>query len=234
MKLLDTTGGNTKLRKTAIADGVRIAGLSLFPDPILCPGSKAAGCMKTCLVEQGRGVFPNVRESRQSKADFFHSDKSGFLEALRNELFNFSKVCKRDSVEGWVRLNVLSDIDWPQLGIPQEFKSQGLNFYDYCKVAKRLTSKINPQNYHLMFSYSGRKNYGGQVKLALKTDVPVAVVFRGGFPARFLDRPVLDGDISDYRNVFSRGDVVALKAKGTARYDRSGFVVDNPDLLKIA
>jgi hypothetical protein len=234
MKLLDTSGGNPKLRKTAMADGVRIAGLSLFPDSILCPGSKAAGCREPCLVKQGRGVFPNVRESRKRKANFFHSNQSEFLEALRNELFKFAKVCRKDSVAGWVRLNVLSDIDWPRLGIPQEFKSQGLNFYDYCKVAKRLTSKMNPSNYHLIFSYSGRKEYTNQVKLALKTDFPIAVVFRGGFPTRFLDRPVCDGDVSDYQNVFSRGCVVALKAKGTARFDRSGFVVDNPDLLAIA
>ena len=42
IKLLDTGGGNPKLEKTNKRDlGIRVAGLSLYPDDILCPASKA-------------------------------------------------------------------------------------------------------------------------------------------------------------------------------------------------
>jgi len=78
-----------------------------------------------------------------------------------------------------------------------------------------------------MFSYSGRKQYKKQVELALKTDVPVAVVFRGGLPKTFLDRPVIDGDKSDLFNVKAGKVVVGLVAKGKARKSDSDFIVNN-------
>ena len=136
MKLLDTRGGNTKLKKTGASAPFRYAGLSLYPDPVLCPGSKAAGCMADCLAEQGRGRFASVRDARQNKAEFFHTDRSGFLDQLRRELLNFQRVCDRSGERGAVRLNVLSDVPWERLGIPQAFP--GLLFVDYCKTATRL------------------------------------------------------------------------------------------------
>ena len=225
MKLLDTTSGNTKIRKTQTSgDNVRLAGLSLMPDNILCAGSKAAGCMDLCLKTSGlAGVFPSIIKARQSKTDFFHNDQEGFMKQLMRELTNFDKLCTRTGKQGCVRLNVYSDIKWEKLGVPQAFPD--LFFYDYTKIASRLNSVELPSNYKLMFSYSGRKQYKNQVELALKTDVPVAVVFRGGFPKTFLDRPVIDGDKSDLTNVKAGKVVVGLVAKGKARKSDSDFIV---------
>jgi len=225
MKLLDTTSGNTKIRKTQTSgDNVRLAGLSLMPDNILCAGSKAAGCMDLCLKTSGlAGVFPSIIKARQSKTDFFHNDQEGFMKQLMRELTNFDKLCTRTGKQGCVRLNVYSDIKWEKLGVPQAFPD--LFFYDYTKIASRLNSVELPSNYKLMFSYSGRKQYRKQVELALKTDVPVAVVFRGGFPKTFLDRPVIDGDKSDLFNVKAGKVVVGLTPKGEARKSDSDFIV---------
>jgi hypothetical protein len=230
VKLLDTRGANPKLKKTGAAHQFRYAGLSLYPDAELCPGSKAAGCMDTCLADQGRGRFNNIREARQTKSQFFHNDQSAFLDQLHRELSNFEKLCARTGERGAVRLNVFSDVPWEKLGIPQAFPR--LLFVDYCKTAARLGN--TPDNYRLIFSYSGRPEYRNQNRAAFLTGLPVAVVFRGGFPRAFRGRPVIDGDQDDIRNAFAGGQIVALTPKGSAARDRSGFVVDNPELIGCA
>ena len=186
--------------------------------------------MAECLAEQGRGRFASVRGGRQNKAEFFHTDRSGFLDQLRRELLNFERVCERSGERGAVRLNVLSDVAWERLGIPQAFPR--LLFVDYTKQAARLDKA--PENYRLIFSYSGRPQYRNQNRRAFRTDAPVAVVFRGGFPRTFRGRPVIDGDRDDIANAFAAGQIVALTPKGSAARDRSGFVVDNPDLIGAA
>jgi hypothetical protein len=77
-----------------------------------------------------------------------------------------------------------------------------------------------------MFSYSGAPAYQNQVKQAVKTDVPMSVVFRGQFPAQFMGRPVIDGDISDLDNLFAGPVIVGLRAKGKAKKSESLFIVD--------
>jgi len=245
MKLLDTTGGNPKLGKTArggfdhgfgavesaAVTRARVAGLSLYPDSVLCAGSKAAGCMDDCLKGQGRGQMDSVTEARQAKADWFYSDPYAFMVQLKGELESFRDTCKRSGAMPFVRLNVLSDIDWENYNVPQAFPE--LVFYDYTKRAARLGN--TPDNYRLIFSYSGRAQYAGQVSRALKTLAPVAVVFRGGLPAHFLGRRVMDGDASDIANFRAVGQIVGLRAKGTsARDNQNGFIIDNPELLAVA
>ena len=227
MQLLDTRGANPKLKKTGDAAPFRYAGLSLYPDAELCPASKAAGCAETCLADQGRGRFDNVREARQRKAAFFREDRAAFLDQLHRELFNFTKLCDRTGERGAVRLNVLSDIRYETWGIPQAHPD--LLFVDYTKRAARLGK--TPDNYRLIFSYSGRSQHRKQFAKAIKTSLPIAVVFRGGLPAKFLGRPVIDGDRDDIANAYATGQIVGLTAKGSARHDHGGFVVDNPDLI---
>jgi hypothetical protein len=56
----------------------------------------------------------------------------------------------------------------------------------------------------------------------------VGVVFRDrNFPAQYLGVPVIDGDETDLRFLDPPGVVVGLSAKGTAKMDESGFVVDS-------
>jgi len=223
MKLLDTNGGNTKLKKTSGSMAVyRVAGLSLFPDDQLCPARHIAGCAASCLESAGRGRMRNVIDGRQKKAQWFKTDQDGFLRQLRKELANFEATCKRQGVKPAVRLNVLSDVQWERLGIPQQFP--GTLFYDYSKLANRLGK--TPENYRLMFSYSGKKEYKKQVQKALKSNVPISAVFRGPMPSEFLGRPVIDGDESDLFNLFAGPVVVGLRAKGKAKTDQSDFVID--------
>ena len=68
--------------------------------------------------------------------------------------------------------------------------------------------------------------------MALKTNCPIAVVFRGGLPKVFLDRPVIDGDKSDIVNFNAGAVVLGLKLKGPRRIQnmKTNFIVDNPEL----
>jgi hypothetical protein len=64
------------------------------------------------------------------------------------------------------------------------------------------------------------------VQKAVKQGMNVATVFRKVLPDTYLDRPVFNGDDSDLRFLDPAGVIVGLKAKGRARKDTSGFVVD--------
>ena len=224
MKLLSTSASNTKIAKTQKKEKVqtRVASLSLYPDHIICAGSKAAKCMDGCLKSAGMGAFSNVKAGRKAKTDWFHADQDAFLAQLRAELSNFDKLCKRTGSVGVVRLNTISDIAWESLGIPQLFPD--LSFYDYTKRVQRIGK--TPTNYKLMFSYSGARTYRKQVE-QLPDGYPMAVVFRHSLPTHFMGRVVIDGDKSDLDNLRGGHVVVGLLAKGKAKKDTSGFVVDS-------
>ena len=232
MQLLSTNQSNTKIRKSAEGSPYRIASLSMKPDDIICPASKAADCRKDCLFHAGRGTMQSVINARSDKSRYWHNDRDGFLAQLCNELFRFIKSCKRSGDLPAARLNTISDINWEYYGIPSMFPE--LFMYDYTKRAARLGK--TPDNYKLMFSYSSAPAYQGSVAKALRTSAPIAVVFRGGFPDYYLNRPVIDGDKSDLFNLKSENQIVALKLKGgkSIQQSRSAFIVDNPELLKVA
>lgn len=212
IKLLDTSGGNFKLKKTNADKALKVAGLSLLPNKKGCPFMNIAGCGASCLRFSGRGIFKNVENSRQSKLDYLNNDRTGFIKKLTSELNTFSKYCAKRDLVGYVRLNVLSDYPWHAEAygaIPQQFPE--LKFYDYTKVAKRLGE--TPDNYELMFSYSPAKAYQKSVQLALKTTAPMSVVFNGDMPAEFLGRKVYDGDKSDIENLARKSSIIGLKYK---------------------
>jgi len=228
MKLLDTTGANSKLAKTNRGDAYRVAGLSLMPSRALCPWAIKAGCFDVCLESAGMGVFSNVKAGRQAKANFYMEDCEAFLAQLCRELQNWEKLCIRKGVKPAVRLNVLSDIQWERHGIPQKFPN--IFFYDYTKIAHRIGK--TPKNYKLMFSYSGAAGYRPAVEKAIAADCPVAVVFRdSNFPSHFLGRPVVNGDASDLDNVVSGRVIVGLKAKGKAVKGETDFIVETFNII---
>ena len=98
-------------------------------------------------------------------------------------------------------------------------------FYDYTKIFKRDVSKI--KNYSLTWSYSQANTwYSDHYKTAIKNGLNIAVVFRKDLPKEFLNLKVINGDKDDLRFLDPKNVVVGLKAKGKARKDNSGFVIN--------
>ena len=227
MTLLSTNASNTKIAKSQKGTNYRIASLSLMPDLKICAGSKMADCFDLCLKSAGRGVMKNVAAGRQSKTDWWHNDQKGFLATLVKEMHSFRRTCHKQDMRPAFRLNTLSDINWTKhIDLQGEFSD--CYFYDYTKIASRLKNTL--PNYRLMFSYSKAAAYQKQVAAAIKTQAPVAVVFRGHVPVgrKFLGREIIDGDLSDLENSKAINKVVGLKLKGStaARSSASPFVVE--------
>lgn len=182
------------------------------------------GCRRACLNLAGRGKFDKTQDARVWRTKFFFEDPGGFMTQLCSELDIFLARCERLGLRPCIRLNGTSDISWEDYGVPDWYPS--VQFYDYTKNYNRFFRRI-PQNYHLLYSRS--ENNEELCRPILSMGFNVAAVFRDPerFPFSYLGAPVIKGDDTDLRFLDARGCVVALKAKGPARRDTSGFVIDN-------
>lgn len=221
LKLLNV-GRNAKTVKSDKLGEYSTAVLYLAPSDTVegidvCPMAKLAGCREACLYSAGKGALSSVQAGRVRKTRWFRDDKEGFLTALDGDIGRHVERCAKLGVRPAVRLNGTSDILWETLGVPQRWPQ--VQFYDYTKIPGRRV----PANYHLTFSWSALL----PPKVVVKArNLNWAVVFRGGLPEVWGGRRVIDGDKHDLRFQDPKGVIVGLKAKGKARTDESGFVVD--------
>lgn len=189
----------------------------------LCPFA-SPGCKSSCLYSAGRGRFNNVQQSRINKAKFWAYDRAKFYAQLSNELQQLEKRKTKIAV----RLNGTSDIDHIDL----LFRYTGINFlyskylvfYDYTKNFNVYKKYLNT-SYKLTFSMS-ETNFD-QVHEVLKLGGNVAAVFRNSLPRQFMGFDVINGDLTDLRINDPRNIVVGLIAKGDAKKDKTGFVINN-------
>lgn len=194
----------------------------------LCPLAELARCKEPCLNTAGRGKMQSVSMARLRKTLFFLQYREEFLAMLHVEIEALKIKAAKLGMILRIRLNGTSDIRWELLGVPQAHP--GTSFYDYTKIPNR---KV-PENYDLTFSYSGVKEFAPHVEKAILSGYRIAAVFRTRDKVevmlaqgiKFLGLPVVDGDDSDNRPEDPQGTVVALYAKGDAKRDTSGFVVD--------
>lgn len=187
----------------------------------VCPMA-SKGCSAACLYSAGRGAFSNVQQARLKKTRFFFEDRKAFILQLTKEVKALKRKADRENMKAAVRLNGTSDL------LPIEYiklieSFPEISFYDYTKVHKRFEKKL-PSNYYLTFSRS-ECNESEALKL-LEKGFNVAVVFQQ-LPKTWKGYKVIDGDISDVRFLDPSAVVVGLKAKGKAKKDKSGFVINN-------
>jgi len=210
--------------------------LYLIPDYDLCPASKLAGCDVACLVSAGRGKFNSVINGRANKTAIYKRFPELFYELISRDIKRLQAKAQREGKQLAIRLNGTSDIDHTSF-----IKSRPeVQFYDYTKMSNRKPLA----NYHLTFSYSGASpRYAKHVAKAINNGLNVAVVFadldKALKQARFLDLPVISGDDTDLRfldyKVSTKQAIIALQAKGQAKQDNTGFVVNNVvELLAVA
>jgi hypothetical protein len=211
----------------------------------LCSMADIAQCHKACLNTAGNPVYAEMkRKGRLNKALYYLNARDQFINQLVREIILNQSKAKAEGFEILVRLNGTTDIRWENesfnldaknakvLGVQQkQYKNlmelfSNVQFYDYTKIANR---KDIPANYDLTFSYSGVIQYQKYVNKAIEAGMRIAVVFRDKkrIPSSFLGMQCVDGDNSDIRHLDDQGVVVALYAKGDAKKDNTGFVVDN-------
>ena len=190
----------------------------------LCAMADKAKCHEGCLNTAGRGQMVVVQRGRERKTQLYFSDRIGFMDALINDLTVFSRRQRKKNIQPCVRLDGTSDTGMGAKVAPQFPEIQ---FYDYTKVIKR-AYQDRPSNYHITLSYSeADPDYAEQVLTAVReTGTNAAVVFRDKLPKTFKGLRVIDGDKDDLRFLDPQGVIVGLKAKGKAKNDRSGFVID--------
>ena len=81
-----------------------------------------------------------------------------------------------------------------------------------------------PENYHLTFSLNER-NLNEALEV-LKLGGNVSAVFRNKLPKKYQGFKVINADENDLRFTDSDNVICGLIAKGKARKDYSGFVLD--------
>jgi len=216
--------------------GVKTAILYLAPGSIsgvnLC-GFASKGCLKSCIYLQGKGKFSNVQKARIAKTHLFLSDRKAFVEMLKKDILAHIRKSKKENMLPAVRLNGTSDIAWEnQKGedgknLMESFPD--VQFYDYCKSpfrALKMSQGKLPTNYHLTFSRS-ESNQTWVDKMPMGISIAMVFSTKKGeaLPLEYQGRKVVDGDESDARFLDEKGTIVGLRAKGSGKQDKSGFVI---------
>lgn len=195
----------------------------------LCPMAAAANCVFGCLNMAGRGQFNSVQAARLNKTKYFLNDREAFMLDLVKDVRKLVNKAAKLKLIPVVRLNGTSDIRWENEAVRGKTLFDlfpAVQFMDYTKIPNR---KDIPSNYDLTFSFSGADTFKKYNKQAINSGKRIAVVFRTAteIPEYFEGMQVVNGDESDLRFLDPAGVVVALYAKGRARKDSSGFVVDS-------
>jgi hypothetical protein len=171
-----------------------------------------------------KGETTNViQKARIRKTKLFFENRDVFLAILEDDIRKAIKQSEKKGLIPVFRLNGTSDLSWEKYGIIQKFPN--VQFYDYTAILGRKVSHL--PNYHLTFSK--KESNDMDVRLATSNGMNVAVVFstkKGKeMPAKYIGRQVFNGDDSDLRFLDPKEVVVGLYAKGKAKKDFSGFVV---------
>ena len=195
----------------------------------ICPAA-SAGCVAACLYSAGRGKFSNVQQSRINKTNFYISNKSLFIKKLATEILREYTKAKKKGIKIAFRLNGTSDLDFVYLlqkyaGLDISTLRDTATFYDYTKLLGKTKKYLNHPNYFVTFS---RSEINESVAIAvLNMGGNVAAVFSNSLPNYWRGYKVIDGDKSDLEMIYNTNVVLGLKAKGDAKKDNSGFVIES-------
>jgi hypothetical protein len=226
MKLLAVSSDvkTTKGEKLGILTGILYLAPANISGYEVCP-RRSEGCTEACLYTAGMGKFNNVQAARIKKTKMFFENRDEFLKILSDDIKSLVKKANKINMIPAVRLNGTSDIDWTRFDIMNQFPD--VQFYDYTKVLNRLSKSI-PNNYHLTFSKNEVNDEECQSALNLGFNVAVVFSTKKGnpLPETYMGYPVYNGDETDVRFKDPKGVVVGLIAKGDAKKDKTGFVVN--------
>jgi hypothetical protein len=230
INLLSPGNTNTKTAKNSLKTFI----LYLSPYNLnskginLCPKA-SKGCALACLYTAGRGAFSNVQKARQNKTEYYLNDKKGFIANLSNQIMKEYLKAKKGNYKIAFRLNGTSDIDFVYLlnkyaNLDISTLKDFAVFYDYSKILGKCIKYLNHPNYTVTFSRS--ESNQAETDQAIKLGINIAAVFSGDLPNKYKGAKVVDGDSSDLVMLYNKGVILGLKAKGKAKKDKSGFVIN--------
>jgi len=227
-KLLSSLNSNSKLEKSnKVQDKYLNVNMYMHPSSTkICPYQDIAKCKEPCLNTAGLGgVYKSIQDARKRKTDLFLNDRDTFMEYIIEDITKFVNYCNKKGKLPAVRLNGTSDIQWETIKVNDKTIFElfpNVQFYDYTKIPTRKTKHI--PNYHLTWSYSeANQKYADRFS---DVEHNKAVVFNTKtLPSFFKGLKVIDGDTHDMRFLDEDNVVVGLRAKGKAKTDTSGFVI---------
>jgi len=187
-----------------------------------CPW--AGNCENPCLNTAGRGRFDATQTARAKRTVYKLLKPDQFKWKMIDEVEALERKAERKGMTPCVRPNGTTDESYGWL--IDCFSD--IQFYDYTKSIKKLLNNKR-DNYHLTFSYDGTAKNKRECRKALSHGHNVAVVFRGGpdtWPKKVYGHRVINGDDSDLRFKDPKGVFVGLTAKGEAKKNTSGFVME--------
>lgn len=247
------TTGNPKTDKGA-KYGYLTAVLHLAPATLsgyqVCAMAELAGCIAGCLNTAGRGGIAagnatfnangfelpdnRIQRARILRTRYLFENEPAFMAQLVAEISAHVRKAQRAGLIPVIRLNGTSDLDWTRIKTADGRNMfeifPDVQFYDYTKITKR-ARLVRPSNYYLAVSWSGASaKYAAMAEHAHeKHGAPLVVVVRNDAQKAQLiaDNPrAVDGDQHDLIFKHARDALIVLKAKGRARADSSGFVLD--------
>jgi hypothetical protein len=202
-------------------------------------GDATEGCIESCLNEAGRGAFSNVQDARVKKTLEFLENPKEFMVKIYKEIVKLQKKYGQNLV---IRLNGTSDLPFENIKVVLEDRYYSnifeafpnVQFYDYTKNPRRVL-KNEIGNYFLTFSRAETKlnieysrnllNEGKNVAMVFSKELHEQLVKMGKIVYNNREVNVIDGDETDLRFLDMPNSIVALKAKGKAIKDNSGFVI---------
>ena len=168
----------------------------------------------------------SVQEARIKKTKWFFEDRLAFTLQLIKEIKSRKKSAIKNNLTPCFRLNLTSDLPWENLSVMLPFPF--LQFYDYTKDKKRMLRYLNgelPPNYYLTYSRS-EETRDEEIHDLCDKGGNVAIVFRDHLPSEWQGIKVVDGDINDLRFLDGYSKIIGLRAKGLAKKDETGFVLE--------
>ena len=198
------------------------------------------GCIFSCLDTAGRGQMSNVQKGRLRKSLLFLNNKQEYFNQLFLDISKLVNKCEKQGKKTAIRLNGTSDLPYENMLFGENNSIfdifPDVQFYDYTKNIKRIPRNSGysdtiglyrkfPTNYHLTFSYS-ETTTDDKIKALISRETNVAVVFRNKLPKTWKGFEVINGDLHDLRFLDKRGVIVGISAKGKAKKDTTGFVVN--------
>jgi hypothetical protein len=232
-----------------IASGYNVcafAKMAKCHDPCLNTSGRGGIAKGNATFETPAGELPDnaIQHCRIERTKLYFEDRPEFMRRLYRDVIAFLRKCKRENLKPAIRLNGTSDLLWEKEPFPVSDNKRGIHmiytnifaafpqiqFYDYSKIAKRFYREM-PDNYYLCLSYSQASRKYADMCLMAREETGCSLVMvtrKGDAPSELfsIDDDFVNGDLHDLRFLDKPGSLVLLKAKGKARTDTSGFVID--------